>query len=207
MTPTEIKTEQSMFFFYCAHCTDTKESSEPIGGTIDDVYQHWRTSHIINISSKPFQFYVAEIAACRFGDAVGTYRELLKHQQQVHMNEPFAIVNYDDRKRCGICQEAVDELIDHFEKEHKAIRKKEVFNPIRFSDERLDELLKIEIHKKRQCGHCVAVFETEDEMETHHTIGHENMEKISKPYADKQGTALICGYCQATVMFVCNVSS
>ncbi|XP_055302508.1 uncharacterized protein LOC129568536 [Sitodiplosis mosellana] len=199
VTMTESKIEQPMFFFYCTHCLDTNETNELIGGSIDDVYQHWRTSHLIHIPSKPFQFYVAEIAVCRFGDAIGTYRELLKHQQQVHTNDPLAIVSYDDRKKCGICQATTEEMVEHFEKEHKAILKKEVLNPMRLTDQKLDELLKIEIHKKRQCGHCAAIFETEDEIDTHHSIGHKNMVKISKPYTDYRSPFLICGYCHTNV--------
>lgn len=193
----EPKIEQLMFSFYCTHCMDTNESNEPIGGSIDDVYQHWRASHIVHISSKPFQFCVAEIAVCRFDNVSGTYRELLKHQQEVHPNEPLAIVSYDDRNRCGICHKPTE--VDHFEKEHKTGLKKDVFNPMRLSDQKLDELLKIEIHKKRQCGHCSVIFETEEEMDTHHSIAHENMEKISNPYTDYQAPVLICGYCQTKV--------
>lgn len=190
----KVKVEQAMFFFYCTHCLDTNESNEPIGGTIDDVYQHWRTSHIIDISSKPFQFYAAEIACCQFNDAIGTYRQLLKHHRQVHTNKSLAIVSYDDRNKCGICELPVEKMVDHFEKEHKTIE--DVFNPMRLSDEKLDNLLKIEVHKKRQCGHCAAIFETEEEIDTHNSIGHENMEKVSKLYTDYQSPYLLCGYCQ-----------
>lgn len=31
-------------------------------GKIEDVYKHWRANHVIPMASKPFQFYVAEIA-------------------------------------------------------------------------------------------------------------------------------------------------
>lgn len=191
-----------MFFFYCTHCLDANErneTSELIGGSIDDVYLHWRTTHLIHIPSKPFQFYAAEIAVCRFGDAIGTYRELLKHQQQVHANEPFAIVNYDDRKKCGICQSETEDMVEHFETEHKGIFAKEVLNPIQLTDKKIDELLKIEIHKRRQCGHCASIFETEDDIDTHHSIVHENLEKIANPYVNYRRPFLICGYCHTSV--------
>lgn len=160
------------------------------------MYKHWQLMHII---SKPFRFYVAQTVVCQFGDAVGTYRELLKHQQQEHPNELPAVVCYADRKKCGICLETVDSMSDHFRTEHKAIIKKELFNPLRLSDAHLDELIAIEIHKKRQCGHCSAIFETENEIDIHHSIGHEHLEKISKQFIDNGDPFLICGYCQHKV--------
>lgn len=171
---------------------DGNESGDWIGGAIEDVYIHWQLSHVI---SKPFRFYVAQTAVCQFGDAIGTYSELMKHQQQVHPNDIPAVVCYDDPKKCGICLKSVDVMHEHFEMEHKAITKKRLFNPMRMSDASLDELMKIEIHKKRQCGHCDAIFETENEIDIHHSIGHENMEKISIPYIDNGNPFLICGYC------------
>lgn len=188
-----------MLFFYCAHCLDANESGESIGGTIDDVYKHWQSSHIINLPSKPFQFSVAQTAVCHFGDAIGTYRELLKHQQQAHSNESLAFVSYDDRKKCGICLTSFDSMVDHFEIEHKSILKADFFNPMRMPDQQLDDLLKIEVHKKRQCGHCDAIFETDNQIDIHHELGHENEEKITKPYTDNRGPFLICGYCQSNV--------
>lgn len=196
INPTEIlndvQREHPKFFFYCAHCLDGNESGDWIGGAIEDVYMHWQLSHVI---SKPFRFYVAQTAVCQFGDAIGTYRELMKHQQQAHPSDIPAVVCYDDPKKCGICLKSVDVMHEHFEMEHKAITKKGLFNPMRMSDASLDELMKIGIHKKRQCGHCDAIFETENEIDIHHSIGHENMEKISIPYIDNGNPFLICGYC------------
>lgn len=174
---------------------------ESIGGAIEDVYKHWQSSHLNQIPLKPFQFNVSEIAVCRFGDAIGTYNELVKHQQQVHSNEPLAIVNYDDRKKCGICLKTTNELIEHFQTEHKMLLQKEFFNPMQLSDVKLNDLLKIDIHKKIQCGHCDAVFETEDELHIHHSIGHENKEKISIQIIEKQNAFMICGYCQNKVNY------
>lgn len=189
--------DQPLVFYYCAHCLDTNESGESIGGTINDVYSHWQSAHIINL---PFQFSVAQIAVCHFGDAVGTYRELMKHQQQAHAGERLAIVNYQDRTKCGICLKSVGEsIVDHFDLEHKTIAQADIFNPMRLSEQQLDELLAIDIHKKRQCGHCEAIFETENEMSIHHSIGHEHETKMSKPYNDNRNPFLICGYCQQKI--------
>lgn len=195
----DLQPEQLSLFFYCAHCLDANESGESIGGSIDDVYKHWQTSHIINLPSKSFLFSVAQIAVCQFGDAVGTYRELLKHQHQSHPNESLAIVCFDDRKKCGICLKSSDSMIEHFEIEHKTLSRTEVFNPLRMSDKQLDQILSIEVHKKRQCGHCDSIFETDNEIDIHHEIGHEHLEKISKPYVDSRNPFLICAYCQMTV--------
>lgn len=195
----DLKPDQPVLFFYCAHCLDANESGESIGGSIDDVYKHWQTSHIINLPSKSFLFSVAPIGVCQFGDAIGTYRELLKHQHHSHPNESLAIVSVDDRKKCGICLKPSDSMIEHFEIEHKTLSRTEVFNPMRMSDGQLDHLLSIEVHKKRQCGHCDAVFETDNEIDIHHEIGHEQLEKISKPYVDSRSPYLVCAYCQVAV--------
>lgn len=151
----------------------------------------------MNLSSKPFEFAVAQIGVCHFGDAIGTYRELLKHHQQNHAGERLAIVSYEDRKKCGICLKSLTEpIVDHFELEHKTVSQADTFNPMRLSERQLGELLAIEIHQKRQCGHCEAIFETENEIDIHHSIGHANEPKISKAYQDNCSPYLICGYCQ-----------
>ncbi|XP_031636750.1 uncharacterized protein LOC116349467 [Contarinia nasturtii] len=198
----DTKQENSTCLFYCAHCIDTNASEELTGGSIEDVYKHWQTSHIGSTPSKPFQFCMAEIAACQCGDAIGTYRELVKHQQKLHSNEVLAFVRYNDRKKCGICLKSTDALTYHFESEHKAIMQSDMFNPMQFSDDTLDKLMKIDVHKykKRQCGHCEMVLDTEDELDAHHLIEHEHKKKISKQHTDHQNIYLICGYCQMKVI-------
>lgn len=120
----------------------------------------------------------------------------MKHQQQAHAGERLAIVSYDDRSKCGIClKPATESIVDHFDLEHKSILQDTAFNPMRLSEQQLTELLAIDIHKKRQCGHCEAIFETEKEIDIHHSIGHENETKISKSYNDNRNPFLICGYC------------
>lgn len=182
-------------FFYCTHCVD--ETGEAIGGSIEDAYKHWMSTHFTANPSKPFQFYVAEIAVCHLQCAIGTYNELRKHQQQVHPNEPFAIVSCADRRKCAICLKVPESMVDHFKSEHDMILEKEFFNPMQLCDTNLNDLLQIDIHKKQQCGHCDGIFETEDAIELHHELKHETSEKLYKQYNEE--IFLICGYCQRQV--------
>lgn len=178
---------------------DTTETGESIGGSIEDVYKHWSSTHLTEIPSKPFQFYVAEIAVCYLDDAVGTYKELLKHQQQVHPNEPFAIVCHYDRKRCAICLKNPKSMVEHFQTNHKTLLRKDVFNVMRLCDETLHELLQIDIRKRQKCGHCDNVLETQESIDAHHAAEHNTKEISFKPYTNNEDSYLICGYCEMKV--------
>lgn len=140
------------------------------------------------------------LPVCQLCDAVGTYRELVKHHQQLHPMQSFAMVSNNDRTKCGICLKSSADVTAHFESEHKAIAQSDFFNPMQFSDEKLDKLMKIEVHKKRQCGHCEMVVDTENELDAHHSTAHANKKKISKPHTDHQIIHMICGYCQTQVI-------
>lgn len=189
------KPEFSSLFFYCTYCLDKTETSEPIGGTIEDTYKHWSSTHLTEVPSKPFQFSVAETAVCHQGDAVGTFRELLKHQQQTHPNEPFAIVCHNDGKRCAICWKTSKSMVDHFQSQHQKLLRRDIFNAMQLSDAKLCDLLQIDIYKRRQCGHCKNVFETEEAIEAHHAAEHNSKEQSFKPYTGNEDAYLICDYC------------
>lgn len=190
--------DQPSFFFYCEHCLEANESGgDLVGGTITDVHKHWQSSHLVHLPSKPFEFSAAQIGVCHHGDAIGTYRELLKHQRQTHSgSDSLIIVSYEDRSKCGICLKMPALMADHFEAEHKTNSPAEWFNPMRFSDRQLDELLTIDVHKRLKCGNCDQIFETDNDFDIHHSIGHEGKPKLSMPHDEHADSHLICGYCQ-----------
>lgn len=171
--------------FYCVHCTDANELNDSGSGSIEDVYGHWLSGHTDSSDVKPFWFYVAEIVACFHCDATFSYHEMANHYQINHSDEVFAIVRQIDRTKCALCRYSGDKMIEHFASEHEGLLQSKLFNPARLPEGLLSDLFAIDIHKKRQCGHCAAIFETQHEVEAHHSSSHDEMEDF-KQFVDSK---------------------
>lgn len=177
--------------FFCVHCTDNNKSYESISGaTIEESYGHWLSGHTDLKKVKPFWFYVASPLACFYCGVVFNYQQLVKHHHDIHANETFVTVTPTDRNKCGLCQYKGNGLIDHFRAEHEGLIQSQLFNPARLPEKRLVLLFAIDIHKKRQCGHCDEMFETQHEIEAHHSIEHSG-ELYSKIYFDSQSAYVV----------------
>ncbi|XP_055302403.1 uncharacterized protein LOC129568480 isoform X2 [Sitodiplosis mosellana] len=165
--------------FYCVHCSDSNDANESNSGTIEDVYGHWLSGHTDLKNVKPFWFYVTGTLACFYCNFVCNYQEMVKHHQDNHTDEPFAVVTQADPEHDGLFQSTL-------------------FNPARLSVGILGKLFAIDIHKKRQCGRCDIILETQHEMEVHQTAEH-NGETISSEYFDGQSAYVICDHCSCKV--------
>lgn len=171
--------------FSCVHCSDSDRANESSNGTIQDVYGHWLSGHTDLKNVKPFWFYVSCHLACFYCDAVCNYQEMVKHHKNNHSDETFAIVKQPERKKCGLCQYGGDEMVAHFATEHDELLQSTLFNPARLSVGLLGKLFAIDIHKKRQCGRCDIILETQHEMEIHQSSEHSG-EMVSSEYFDGQ---------------------
>ncbi|XP_031636729.1 uncharacterized protein LOC116349451 [Contarinia nasturtii] len=185
--------------FFCVYCADTNNINESSCGTIEDVYGHWLSGHTQGMKKvNPFWFYVCGSLACFYCDFISNYQEIIKHHQHSHPNQTFVAVSPYDHKNCGLCQYVGDEMISHFETEHNELVSSKVFSPARLSARLLVTLFAIDIHKKRQCGLCDIIYETQHEMEAHHSAQHTG-EMISNEFCDSQSAYVICDYCSSKV--------
>lgn len=173
--------------FYCVHCTDSNELNDSTSGSIEDVYGHWLSGHTDLKNIKPFWFYVTGLVSCfHCEDVACNYFEMVAHHKRTHPDKTMAIVMQTDRTKCGLCQYTGTEMVDHFAAEHDGLLQSSLFNPARLSESLLVNLFGIDIHIKRQCGHCYAIFETQHEIENHHAEAKHDGELISKEFFDSQ---------------------
>lgn len=180
--------------FFCAHCSDSQNANESNSGSIEDVYGHWLSGHTDPIDDQnvqPFWFYVTNNFACSHCDVVCNYQQMITHYFDKHSDQSFAIVTETDRKKCGLCQHFGDDMATHFAREHDGLLQSEkLFNPARLSVGVLGKLMSIDIHKKRQCGGCNIILETQHEMDVHQSTEHHG-ETNSNEYFDGQSAYVL----------------
>ncbi|XP_031636871.1 uncharacterized protein LOC116349530 isoform X2 [Contarinia nasturtii] len=163
-----VKLHPCTLKFACVHCEKSKSlSPDTCSDNIETIYGHWLSAHTDLPNVRPFQFYVTQLVACHFCDQLGPFHEVIQHQITSHPNNSRIIVNESIRHQCALCDHSED-LADHFEQTHKVV----IPNPFQVTDDVLDMLLKIDIHKKVECGHCNVVFETHHEFDHHHLMEH-----------------------------------
>lgn len=176
--------------FYCVHCEDTKSSNDSSCGSIEDVYGHWLPGHTSLKDVKPFWFYVSGNLSCFYCDATGNYQDLQDHHKRNHPNDTLAVTQGSDHGKCALCTYSGNEMVKHFVAEHEDVYETKLFNPARLSVSLLGELFSIDIHKKRQCGHCDAILETQHEMEAHHSTEHDS-EIISNQFFNSKSAYVL----------------
>lgn len=163
--------------FYCVHCTDANELNDSNSGTIEEVYGHWLSGHTDLNGVKPFWFYVTQHVACFYCDAVLNYHEMVKHHKVAHADDTFAVVQQTNHQKCALCRYIGDEMVEHFAVEHDGLLKSQLFNPARMPERLLADLFAVDIHKKRQCGQCDAIFETQHEVQDHLENIHDEIDQ------------------------------
>lgn len=171
--------------FYCVHCTDANEVTESCFGTIEDVYGHWLSGHTDLHDVKPFWFYVTQSVACyHCTNFNANYHEMIEHHRETHADEPFVAVRPKNPKECALCTYIGDDMCEHFASEHDGLLQSKLFNPARLPESLLGDLFAIDIHKKRQCGWCKAIFETQHEIAAHHNTAHSKQSLNATEYFD-----------------------
>lgn len=171
--------------FYCVHCTDANQLNESCYGSIEDVYGHWLSGHTESTDFKPFWFYVTQPIACfHCPNTCASYHDMIEHHHANHADNPFVFVRQSNRNECALCTYVGTEMMEHFASEHDGLLQSKLFNPARLPESLLGDLFAIDIHKKRQCGWCDGMFETQHEIEAHHVVAHSPKMLKSKEYFD-----------------------
>lgn len=123
--------------------------------------EHWKRYH----ASKKFQFFAIGIAECFYCSRMDTFQRLQLHHDHRHQPEQFAIVDQQNRTKCGLCQNILHstEMAEHFKRNHEKCLFDGIFNPICFTQNEIDWLLKknpvenVEMPGELEymvCGHC-----------------------------------------------------
>lgn len=181
--------------FYCYHCVGKSDLGEEFS-VIADVHSHWTISHMQSAKPVPFLFVVSDGFVCHVCDTMKMYHDLLQHANDDH---PAIIVDKNDRKQCSLCAYNGDGIIQHFQKTHKSILGFKGLNPMRLTDEVLDELLTIDVHKQMECEYCQQLFDTKSQVLLHHKIKHSTEPVLMKKVFNNQLVYLICGYCEQKI--------
>lgn len=162
-------------------------------GEITDIYEHWVSEHSLPPKPQPFRFEVLTLLSCYYCDYIAPYHRMVEHHQASHYNESFIAITASQPNKCAMCQST--ELVGHFELDHEIFLQTKNANPVFMKDELVMKLNKIDIHKKPQCGYCEAIFESEHELNAHHSVAHPSRDILIKHLCDNRVSHLICGFC------------
>lgn len=146
----------------------------------------------------PFQFSAVEPVGCHYCRYSGLFGSLCYHHSIHHSDKSLIIARQTNRKQCALCYFSGPDLVNHFLQSHELVMNADIFNPICFTPDTLTELLSMDLHRRRRCGICGAVFETDHETQEHHYNVHWNIENVTIELVDRapnQISHLICGLC------------
>ncbi|XP_055302575.1 uncharacterized protein LOC129568553 [Sitodiplosis mosellana] len=192
----EVKTTKPKRELICFACKNERlrNVSSFTFSTVDMMYDHWYAQH--KDSQYPFRFYPVDLIHCNIGECryFSTFLGLEKHHNKVHPNEHFVAVQ---NRRCVLCPYVGPNLNAHVCNEMKKVLSLKIFNPTRYTEETLAELL--ELNRKFECKYCGTTFNTSQEVMAHHREQHGEL-MIQTGKAEKnQIVGMICGCCQIMV--------
>lgn len=189
------KTTDECLMYCCVHCQE-KTNHSTLFSSIEDMYGHWLTTHTDMPNVLPFRFYVTEPMVCYRCGVMSTFSGLKTHFATEHPNESIVLHHHSNRKKCALCPYTGDLMAQHFENEHKLIVQSDVFNPICLTEECLNRLIAVNIHKKTKCIHCDDAFETDAELRVHLTRSHPTMKQESQNRFADQNVVVYVDCCQ-----------
>lgn len=166
-------------------------------GEITDIYEHWVSEHSFPPKPQPFRFEVLTLLSCYYCDHIVPYHRMVEHHQASHYNESFIAITASQPNKCAMCQST--NLVGHFELNHEIFLRTKNANPVFMKDELVMKLNKIDIYKKPQCGYCEAIFESEHELNAHHSVAHPSRDILIKHLCDNRVSHVICGFCSDSV--------
>ncbi|XP_031623789.1 uncharacterized protein LOC116341072 [Contarinia nasturtii] len=184
--------------FYCDHCLHPNGCTKLFSGSIDEVYEHWFTTHLDETISKPFHFQAVGLARCFNCDKIGTYRDLENHHKEQHKSTYFVITDRINKNKCGICHFEYGDVVKHFNAIHKVIYPPIAFNPISYSEERITQLMAINIEKECHCIDCDQRFKTCNELVNHRSVSHDG-KIIDTQSHQTELSYLYCGFCEKKI--------
>lgn len=169
--------------FYCHNDAKSKNKKNVEFNSFNDLQAHWSVNH----GSQKFQFIAIGAAACFHCDKVqhvDSFQSLLKHHQNHHESERFTVVDQQNRSKCGLCQRYIaypTAMMEHFKRDHQPHFYNGVFNPICFTQNEVDWLLKLGLNNNLdksgqlehfQCGICQKLKDTKTETLERHLETH-----------------------------------
>lgn len=182
--------------FYCLHCQDESITSESFR-SVHQLHNHWLSVHAK--SFQPFQFYAGLQCACYLCKKTGSFKEIFNHFIVRHPGRRIGITKCSNVNKCAICDFVGHNMADHFQLKHPITTYADVFNPIRFSEDFLNKLNAIDVHKKFKCRCCDHQSDTESRIIDHYTKSmNHNLQKY--PYEDlieKLPPSYECGLCKS----------
>lgn len=189
-------TRLNVLIFYCVYCQDKCVTSESFE-SMHEIHNHWHSMHAM--AFQPFRFYVGLQCVCYLCKETGSFKEIVNHFIIRHPGQPIGIAKCLNENKCAICDFVGANIADHFQQKHSITTHADIFNPIRFSTDFLNELNAIDVHKKFKCRCCDDQFNTESQIIDHYTksLNH-NMKKY--PYQElieNLPPSYECGLCKS----------
>lgn len=149
-----------------------------------NTYKNLKTHCIIEHPNDAFVIILYGMK-CSYCQYRGDDDQLKDHHSAKHSYKDYSIDNPKNTMKCALCDYSTgvkSRIADHFLTEHEIIIAAEPFNLLPISKEHVNELLALNIYKKRKCGYCQRICETKYELEKHHAKRHSksalNMEKV-----------------------------
>lgn len=157
--------------FYCHKTAASKNQRNVEFNSFDELQAHLTADH----GSQEVKFFAIGTAACFHcdqGKILGSFQRLMEHHRTKHETEIFVVVDQQNCQKCGLCQLYIDyptAMVEHFKKYHHSNLLPKIFNPICFTQNEIDWLLKLRQNEDLeklsqlenfQCGLCGKLRDT-----------------------------------------------
>lgn len=119
--------------FHCGNCNDNGQN---LFSDINEIYNHWHAIHKPN----DCKFEIGHLIGCHYCTFYSNFREMIKHQKNVHQQRSFAIESFLNPEKCGICNKKVGDITEHCTKEHEMLQYTKVVDPVHMNEDLLVEL-------------------------------------------------------------------
>lgn len=184
--------------YHCAICHDAGQSSSLAFGSVSDVHAHWIQHHSNPPMVMPFHFYAVELVSCFYCNFISSFHEVKRHQSKKHEKQPLVITSVLDKEKCALCDYIGPDLAQHTKIQHELVLRSNTLNPTRFTDDLLNNLLAIDVHKKHKCGYCANFYETIGEIKSHVIGAHKRPIKYDT-FFDGHSVKVFTGCCGTVV--------
>lgn len=179
--------------YYCFHCPDGDEYE-----TVQKVYNHWWTSHSGLETKESFRYFASESAECYFCGERVSFMNVRQHQADFHtLQIPIVLVSQLNIYECAICDYVGNERVAHFQSNHNHFVKTQVLQPFKLTNDALNRILGISVHKRLKCMQCDQIYDTGSEMRNHFNKDHQRVVLLKSVEVEDRRIIdhVICGEC------------
>lgn len=178
--------------FACFYC---HSQSNFYVETFAEVYEHWRSSHML----KSFRFIAFKKAACFFCGKFDVFSNLRNHHKHEHHAEIFiAVTDEENKSKCGLCHKmfSLSEMVVHFKSEHDPMHYIGIPSPVCFTQGELEQLLSLNMPQPFSHGNTDSFGEIEAFMCGHCNVT-KNVSEISfLQHLEEDAFQFKCSECQ-----------